>query len=50
MLITLLFAGKQIFAIEYPDDTPFYNYVDAIAIPTEKTRHFSIIFNAFVFM
>ena len=46
----MLFAGKQIFGIEYDENTPFYYDINNENIPTQKTRHFTLIFNTFVFM
>lgn len=49
-LVVMLFAGKQIFGIEYDENTPFYHEVDGVNVPTQKTRHFTLIFHTFVFM
>jgi len=49
-LIVMLFAGKQIFGYNYLETTPFYYEVDGVNVPTEKCRHFTMIFNTFVFM
>lgn len=46
----MLFAGKQIFGIEYDPETPFYYELDGVTVPTQKTRHFTLIFHTFVFM
>jgi magnesium-transporting ATPase (P-type) len=49
-LVVMLFAGKQIFSLEYEDNVPFYYEINGENIPTEKTRHYTLIFNTFVFM
>jgi len=47
----MLFAGKQIFGFTYTDSTAFYDIAaDGSNIPTEKTKHYTLIFNTFVFM
>ena len=50
VLIVFLFAGKSLFSIEYDADTPFYQIINDESVPTEKTRHYTLIFNTFVFM
>lgn len=50
-LVVMLFAGKQIFGFEYDENTPFFlEDVNGQNVATEKTRHYTIIFNTFVFM
>ena len=50
-LIVFLFAGKQIFGLEYEDDSPFYIKTEAGMIPNvAKIEHFTLIFHTFVFM
>lgn len=46
----MLFAGKQIFGIEYDENTPFYYEINNVNVPSPKTKHFTLIFNTFVFM
>jgi len=48
----MLFAGKQIFQLSYDENTPFYteDATTGANVPTEKTRHYTLIFNTFVFM
>ena len=54
ILLAMLFGGKRIFGYEY-DDTisglpSFYIITpDGNTIPTQKTVHYTMIFNAFVF-
>jgi Ca2+ transporting ATPase len=50
VLIVLLFYGKKLFGLNYTDDTLFYEIVNDVPVATEKTEHYTIIFNAFVFM
>ena len=50
-LVVMLFLGKQIFGFEYSPETPFYiETSDGQNIPTQKTEHYTLIFNTFVFM
>lgn len=50
-LVVMLFFGKQIFNFNYSPETPFYiEAADGQNIPTEKTEHYTLIFNTFVFM
>lgn len=46
----MLFAGKQIFGIDYDENTPFYYEVDGVSVATPKTKHYTLIFHTFVFM
>jgi len=47
----MLFAGKQIFDLNYDDAAPFYTVVDGNMIPNvPKVMHFTLIFHTFVFM
>ena len=52
LLVVFLFFGKEIFGLSYDDSVDFY-YNDANNVQqvnVEKVRHFTLIFNAFVFM
>jgi Ca2+ transporting ATPase len=46
----MLFSGKQIFGLEYEAEEVFYHEINGINVPTEKTRHYTLIFHTFVFM
>ena len=52
VLVTLLFAGKQIFGFNYEDNTVFF-YDDPVTgklVYTEKMKHYTLIFHTFVFL
>ena len=46
----MLFAGKQLFDLEYTDKDPFYIEVNGVNVGTAKTMHYTLIFHTFVFM
>jgi P-type Ca2+ transporter type 2B len=52
VLLVLLFGGRSLFGYTYDRDLPFF-IIDPIAgtfTATEKTEHYTLIFNTFVFM
>lgn len=50
ILIVLMFLGPILFNIEYPSTEVFYDMSGVAPIATLKTKHYTIIFNTFVFM
>jgi P-type Ca2+ transporter type 2B len=51
VLVTMLFAGKQIFGFVYEDSAPFFTVVNETMIPNvDKVKHYTLIFHTFVFM
>jgi len=49
VLCVILF-GKELMGFTYPSTMDFYKIENGSSIATEKTRHFTILFQAFVFM
>lgn len=52
VLVILLFFGKTLFGYTYDDNVAFF-IIDPITLAmtaTEKTEHYTIMFNTFVFM
>ena len=52
VLLVLLFGGKSLFGYSYDADLPFFiiDPINATFTATEKTEHYTLIFNTFVFM
>jgi magnesium-transporting ATPase (P-type) len=51
-LVAFLFWGQQFLGLSYPEEEPFY-YDDPVTgevIFTQKTLHYTFMFNTFVFM
>ena len=44
----MLFAGADIFDLKYNQEDEFYDL--ATGVPNDKTKHYTLIFNTFVFM
>ena len=52
VLVVFLFYGHDMFGFTYTADTPFF-VLDPMTdsmVPTQKTEHYTLIFNTFVFM
>ena len=52
VLIVILFNGKSLFNYTYNDTVPFFiiNPLTGETIATQKTEHYTFLFNTFVFM
>ena len=52
VLMIFLFAGKSLFHYTYTEDVPFFveDPITGSMMPTQKTEHYTLVFNTFVFM
>lgn len=51
ILVVILFAGKQIFGLDYIDELDFYYVLNGIVVKNfDKIKHYTILFHTFVFM
>ena len=50
--MVFLFFGKSLFRLDYVEETPFFvrDLLTGDKIATQKTEHYTLIFNTFVFM